>query len=377
MTAPQIPAGYASPFDGDAAIVDAAAYLGTQGLFGTLWLDAEMIVQRTFGTIATFVRVGEPVSESLLALIGQEDRITDLKVDPTAEPLTIPNVALMTGDGGAGALRLNITVFWRADRQSYLVLLGRVLAQDLVDQTVEDEIRKRRIADAELARVNRQLEEFAYVISHDLKAPLRALRYYSDDVQEALEADPPDAETARSSAASITTATRRMGNMLTGLLEFARIGRQHEAVETVDTAALVDDIITNTGHPETMRLSRAGTWPSVRTTLAPLDLVLRNLIDNAIKHHDRRDGIVQVVSADSAAVLTIDVTDDGPGITRDWHEAIFEPFRRIDDTHAPESSGIGLALVKRTIEIAGGRIEVRSDPERGRGTTFRVTWPKI
>lgn len=363
-------------FDGDVAIVDAATFLGGMGLFGTLWLDGDMIVRRTFGTVAGFVRVGEPVSESLLALIGQEDRIAALKDNGEAEPLTIPNVALMAANEGAPNVRLNIAVFWRLDVQAYLVLLGRVLSQDLVDQTVEDEIRRRRIADAELARVNRQLEEFAYVISHDLKAPLRALRYYSDDVREALETDPVDAETARASAANIVVATRRMGNMLTGLLEFARIGRQHEAIETVDTAALVDDIVANTGRPDTMQVHRTGNWPTVRTTPAPLDLVLRNLIDNAIKHHDRTVGSIEVSARDAGSALMIDIRDDGAGIARDWHEAIFEPFRRIDDTRAPESSGIGLALVRRTIEMAGGRIEILSDPERARGTTFRVTWPK-
>lgn len=363
-------------FAGDAAIVDATTFLGLMGLFGTLWLDDDMIVRRTFGRIADFVRLGEPVSESILALIGQEDRIAALKSDRDAEPLTIPNVALMAANEDTSNIRLNISVFWRQDVQSYLVLLGRVLSQDLVDQTVEDEIRKRRIADAELARVNRQLEEFAYVISHDLKAPLRALRYYSEDVREALEVEPLDTETVRASSANIALATRRMGNMLTGLLEFARIGRQHEAIETVDTAALVDDIIANTGRADAMQVRRSGTWPTVRTTPAPLDLVLRNLIDNAIKHHDRDVGVVDVRARDTGAALVIDVTDDGAGISRDWHEAIFEPFRRIDDTKAPESSGIGLALVKRTIEIAGGRIEVLSDPERARGTTFRVTWPK-
>ena len=302
--------------------------------------------------------------------------IATLKTDGALASLTIPYVALMAANEHAANSRLNISVFWRPKAQFYLVLLVRVLSQDLVDQTVEDEIRRRRIADAELARVNRQLEEFAYVISHDLKAPLRALRYYSDDIGEALELEPPDVETARTSSANITMATRRMSNMLTGLLEFARIGRQHEAIETVDTAVLVDEIIANTGRPDEMLVRRAGGWPIVRTTSAPFDLVLRNLIDNAIKHHDRDAGLVEVTARDLGAALLIDVADDGPGITRDWHEAVFEPFRRIDDTRVPESSGIGLALVKRTIEIAGGRIEVLSEPEHRRGTTFRVTWPK-
>jgi signal transduction histidine kinase len=364
-----------STFDGDAGLLDAAEFIGSKGVFGLIWFDTALIVRRTYGDIARFVRVGEPVTESLLPLIGQDDSIEALKTASRPAVLTIPNVALMTGIGGTSDVRMNITVFWRPELAAYQVLLGRVFSQDLADQAMEDEIRKRRIADSELARVNQQLEDFAYVISHDLKAPLRALRYYSDDVNEALDIKPPDLDAIHASAANIATATRRMGNMLSGLLEFARLGRQHDAIVSVDTASLVDDIIAGIGRPDDLRIVRTGVWPTIRSAVPPFDLMLRNLIDNAVKHHDVGAGEIVVLGEIAGAFLDICVIDDGSGIPRDWHEAIFEPFRRIDDARSPESSGIGLALVKRTIELAGGRIEVQSDPDTTRGTTFRVHWP--
>ncbi len=365
----------ADVFAGDAALIDAAGFIAKSGIFGLLWCDPELIVRRSYGDIASFVRVGEPVSESLLPLIGQEESIASLKAAAEPVPLVIPNVAIMAGPNATSQMRLNILLFWRPELQFYQVLLARVFSQDLADQAIEHEIRKRRIADAELARVNKQLEDFAYVISHDLKAPLRALRYYSEDVNEALDIKPPDLDAIHASAANITTATRRMGNMLTGLLEFARLGRQQEAIETVDTAGLVDDIIGNIGRPDGLRIVRTGAWPTIRSAVAPFDLMLRNLVDNAVKHHDVGAGEIMVRGEIVGSNLEVCVIDDGAGIPTDWHDAIFEPFRRIDDSKSPDSSGIGLALVKRTIELAGGRIEVHSDPDTARGTTFRVHWP--
>jgi signal transduction histidine kinase len=139
---------------------------------------------------------------------------------------------------------------------------------------------------------------------------------------------------------------------------------------------LVRDIADNLALTNGMTIDLLGPWPTLRTTPVPLDLVLRNLIDNAVKHHDRDAGRVRLSTETVAGALVFDVADDGPGIAPEWHQAIFQPFSRVDDHRHPESSGIGLALVKRTVEAAGGRIEVRSDPARARGTTFRVTWPK-
>ena len=111
----------------------------------------------------------------------------------------------------------------------------------------------------------------------------------------------------------------------------------------------------------------AGEWPTFDTAQAPLDVVLRNLIENAVKHHDLSSGRIEVTAAADARYIVFKIADDGRGIPEEWQQAIFEPFRKIDDAHHPESSGIGLALVKKTVVSLGGSIEVtsRAPDERG------------
>lgn len=338
-----------------------------------VWLDDKLIVTRTFGRLADRVEVGAHVSSGLVALIGQERRIEAL-IGTDGGRFDLPNVAMIVS-ADAPAERVDLTVMNHAST-GLIVAIERVVSAGLAELVVEDQIRKRRIADAELARINRQLSEFTYVISHDLNAPLRALRYFSGDVAEALEAEPPDLDAARTAAANITTATRRMSSMLTGLLEYSRVGHATEPLETVDTQGLVAAIASAMPLGTGLKLSIEGQWPTMRAAVTPLDLVLRNLIDNAVKYHDRSDGRIRVIARDAPGHLVVDVVDDGPGIPKEWHQAIFDPFKRIDDEASPESSGLGLALVKRTLEAEGGKIEVISDPPTTRGTTFRVTWPK-
>ncbi len=125
-----------------------------------------------------------------------------------------------------------------------------------------------------------------------------------------------------------------------------------------------------------MAIDIEGFWPRLATLRTPLDVVLRNLLDNAVKHHDDPGGRITVAALETGAFWTFSVTDDGPGIPASWHKAIFLPFRRVSESHATEGAGIGLALIKRTVEHVGGSVTVTSDAPARRGTTFSVRWPK-
>jgi signal transduction histidine kinase len=362
------------PLADDSQLATVVARFAALGRIGVVWTNAALTVTRAYGALAAGVEIGAPVTAGLVVLIGQEERIEALRAAGRGvASLQLPNVAVVADD--APPVRVDITVLAEG-HDGYLVVIERVVSSGLAELLVEDEIRKRRIADAELARINRQLEEFAYVISHDLKAPMRALRYYSGDIADALAADAPDLDAARTAAANIQIATRRMSAMLVGLLEFSSVGRTSESISDVDTHALVEDIVASSGRRDGLTIAVEGTWPTIRAAATPLDLVLRNLIDNAIKYHDLERGTVRVIGREVGRDLVMDIVDDGPGIPREWHKAIFDPFKRIDDEAHPESSGIGLALVKRTLEAEGGRIDVLSDAPAQRGTTFRVVWPR-
>lgn len=370
-------------------LVDAGLFLAAEGLFGMAWLDAGTVVTRRLGLIANIVPLGEPVTSGMPALMGFGERISELRFGKGQGMVVVPNVQL--DPLNLDAPRYNVSVHWLPDSRQYLLLIARVISRSGLEEQLEVQMRRRRMAEeevaaqkkllekanGELSRANRDLEAFASIISHDLRAPLRGMRYAAEDAGQALAAG--DGAAAESSLARVARQSRRMGQMLTGLLEYSRIGRKAEVAEVVDTGTLVREIVQSVGRADGLTITVDGEWPTLTTLAQPLDIVLRNLIENAIKHHDREVGQVRVTATDGAGTLAIAVADDGPGIPAEWHEAIFAPFKRIgddDDPGRPDGSGLGLALVKRTVEVVGGSIAVESDPGLRRGTTFRVAWPR-
>jgi len=368
-------------------VLAAAKFLADRELFGVVWLDARMMATERFGRLADDVPMGVPVTAGVLPLMGFEDQILALQ-QRTSESLVIPNV-LMDATQRDGQ-RLNIAVYWMADQGRYLTMFSSAVSGADLEVVLAAQVRARAIAEAEVAaksriiaqaneeltRANQDLQEFAFVISHDLRAPLRALRYFASDAAEAVAQE--NAAQAARHLERVRDQARRMAAMLTGLLEYSSVGRRTDALETIDLKALVAEIAESIEQPGGVRIEIEGDWPMIRTVAQPLDIILRNLIDNAVKHHDRCDGTVAVSCSEDGEFWGIVIADDGPGIGVDWHRAIFEPFSRVTDGDTDgEGAGIGLALVKKTVQWFGGNIEVISDPSRGRGTTFRVGWPKV
>ncbi len=115
-----------------------------------------------------------------------------------------------------------------------------------------------------------------------------------------------------------------------------------------------------------------GAWPHLATLLAPLDVALRNLIDNTIKHHDRSEGRLLIACADAGEHLEITIEDDGPGIAPEHRDSVFLPFRTIGS----DGAGMGLAIVQKMVDAVGGTISISSNATNLRGTTFKLRWPK-
>jgi signal transduction histidine kinase len=377
------PAGEAIDADPAERILAAGAYLDARGVFGLLWCDEKLIVRASDGALASFVPVGALLTTSVLPLYGLDDQIRALQRWPD-RTVDVPNVSIVSASGPSA--RLNLTLFWLRPRKRYLVLISRALSRSDLEGELSNQIRARMIAEqelvdrskeiaranAELTRVNRDLSEFAYIISHDLQAPLRAMRYFAEDLERSL-ADSAAGE-PRVHLERIKLQSRRMSQMMGDLLAYSRVGRKEEAVETVDTARLIASVVASISRPAGLDIETTGTFPVIETLAAPLDLVLRNLIENAIKHHDRGTGLVRVSARRRKDALVIEVADDGRGIDPAHHETIFQPFRRLAEDDGG-GSGIGLALVRRAIEQVGGQIEVHSSPATSRGTTFRFSWP--
>ncbi len=235
-------------------------------------------------------------------------------------------------------------------------------------KATEDQIRRYA---TELERSNRELNEFAYSASHDLRAPLRAVAQMAAWIAEDHGAEL--SEEVRNDLGLMQRRVKRMQALLDDMLEYARAGRTEGGLTHIDTAQLAHEII------ETLPLSNGftihvGAMPTLLSHRTPLHQVLRNLISNAVKHHDRPDGRVEISAVDHGDHVEFIIQDDGPGIAQDYQEQIFRMFTTLKPRDAVEGSGMGLALVKKIVEGRGGTVALES--AEGRGSTFRFTWPR-
>lgn len=223
----------------------------------------------------------------------------------------------------------------------------------------------------ELERSNTELDRFAYVASHDLKAPLRGIDNLAQWIEEDIGETLPEA--SRKHLSQLKTRVHRMNSLLDDLLHYSRAGRVTGELEFVDTRALVEGIVELLAPPEGFRIRISDQLPSITTYRIPLEQCLRNLINNAIKHHDRPDGTITIRGEFHGGETVFVVEDDGPGIEPEFHERIFEMFQTLNPRDEREGSGMGLAIVKKIVDFHGGRIGVESAP--GSGARIRFTWP--
>ncbi|OUC16708.1 MAG: hypothetical protein B0A82_00335 [Alkalinema sp. CACIAM 70d] len=218
---------------------------------------------------------------------------------------------------------------------------------------------------------NNELDSFVHVVSHDLKAPLRAIanlsEWIEDDLDGKLEAD------TQQQMVLLRSRVYRMEAMITGLLNYARVGRGYVEIEAVVVADLLLEVIDSLAIPTTFTVKVAPDLPTILTKRLLLFQVFANLIGNGVKHHDRADGLIQVSVIDRQEFYEFGVADDGPGIAPEEQASIFNMFQS-GSSQKKDSTGVGLAIVKKIIESETGIIRVES--QVGQGTAFYFTWPK-
>lgn len=224
----------------------------------------------------------------------------------------------------------------------------------------------------QLKKQNQELNQFSYVVSHDLKAPLRAIFKLSEWIEEDLKDNIQD-ET-RKNLQTLRGRVFRLEALINGLLEYSKIGRTDVLLEKVDTKKMVEDILQMLNPPENIQVNIQENMPTVHTKKILLQQVFSNLINNAVKYNDKEQGLITVKSKDVGQFYTFVVEDNGIGIEKAYHEKIFAIFQTLEARDQVEGTGIGLSIVKKIIDEVGGTIIVES--ELNGGSKFMFTWPK-
>lgn len=225
---------------------------------------------------------------------------------------------------------------------------------------------------SELERKNNELDRFAYVVSHDLKAPLRGI----ENVTSWIEEDYGDIlpEKVREYLQIMQGRIYRMENLIDGILRISRVGRGKKVIEEVDTKVLLEEIIEMIAPSSSFSVSLPDDMPVFFTDKVSLQQVFINLISNAIKYHDKVKGNITISWKDVPDYYEFTIRDDGPGIEPQYHEKIFVIFQTLQERDTVESTGVGLAIVKKILEDKKGSIRVES--KKGKGAAFVFQWPK-
>jgi PAS domain S-box-containing protein len=224
----------------------------------------------------------------------------------------------------------------------------------------------------ELQRANKEIQEFTYITAHDLKTPLRGigtlanwlLTDYSDKFDEH----------GQTQVKMLVERAKRSDKLVDSILQYSKAGQSIEEHEKVDLNTVLPEIICEIDPPENIEIIIDNELPVLICKKTHMNQIFENLIRNAIKYMDKEKGQIRIGSIEEGSSWKFNITDNGPGIDNKYHKKIFKIFQTLSQHNENESTGIGLSVAKKIVELNQGRIWVESNP--GEGSTFFFTLPK-
>lgn len=250
------------------------------------------------------------------------------------------------------------------------IALGHAKTRDYFEQHFQNLNNQLSKKNEELEQSVKELDQFAYIVSHDLKAPLRAINNLADWIEEDLEGKV-ESDVA-SHLSLLKQRVGRMGHLIDGILKYSRAGREPSVPQQVNCVQLIEELKLLIGMDDRI-LVRTGQLPTIETDKLKLQQVFANLLTNAVKYGHSEKPMISVSYENMDGVTVFCVQDNGPGLSPEYHEKIFNIFTMLDKPK-DDSTGIGLAIVKKIVEERGGKVWVESEP--GMGAGFYFEWVK-
>ncbi|SCX58793.1 Tar ligand binding domain-containing protein [Nitrosospira sp. Nsp1] len=344
-------------------------------IVGVTSVDEQGVI-RTFNPAAERI-FGYPESEiigqNIELLFPQQDQSQGRHIDYLENYLKTGSRALgvttevagLRRNGATFPLDIAVVEMHGGERRMFVVIL-----RDISERKLVEEQKASLMADLESA--NEELKSFAYVVSHDLKAPLRAIGALADWLSTDY-VDKFDDE-GREHMRLLVSRVHRMGNLIDGILQYSRVGRVRETPVAVDVGEVVEDVIELLAPPPNINITVENHLPTVVIEPTRIQQILQNLISNAIKYMDKPRGEIRITCIAEGEQWKFSVVDNGPGIESRHFERIFQLFQTLAPRDRIESTGVGLALVKKIVEMYGGSVWVEST--MGKGSTFFFTLPQ-
>jgi signal transduction histidine kinase len=346
-----------------------------QGVIRTVWIGLVIAVIVIFVTYFLSSKLQVIISGPILRLAQVAKDVSENK-DYTARAVKHANDEI-----GQLIEAFNKMLFEIQKRDNELLVINEKLEVRVKERTADLMIANKKLEDLnkelqetikQLTSANRELSDFAHVAAHDLKAPLRAIGSLAgiiiEDCGHRLD------EEGKKYLNTLVRRTERMNDLINGILRYSEISRISGEKEMLDLNKLVDDVITSFAPSDKIKISIENRLPTIYCAKGPVIQIFQNLIGNSIKYMDKSEGWVKIASADHVGLYTFSVADNGPGIEEKYFNKIFTMFQTLARRDDFESTGIGLAMVKKIVELYGGKVWVESVP--GNGCTFYFTFPK-
>lgn len=251
--------------------------------------------------------------------------------------------------------------------------------EDLLDYYIIQiiDITKQKKAEAQvrnhlskLEKVNKELDQFAHIVSHDLKAPLRGITAIANFIEEDINEG--NYEELLDNLGLIKNRIARMSNLITGILEFSRATKINNPKEKIDLNQVIQHVIEMLNPPENVQIKILNKMPIICASKIGLQQVFQNLLSNAIKYNDKKECKISINYQHQAHEHLFEIKDNGPGIPPQFQEQIFDVFQTLQSKDQIESTGVGLSIVRKRIESNGGKIWIESSLDKGANFLFTL-----